>query len=172
MPMTKKDLLAELEDLLRTVPTSQQLRSDESEGVSWLGRAVAIINLWSPAHTILARSDISKLSSRMAETSTDGRKGLMVLLHQARAELQMETVGPTDVAVGGSMVFHYFDEIRKVIEEAQSDILFIDPYLDAEFVSRYLPHVKNGVTARLLARDYLKTLVPAAEALRLLREEE
>ena len=40
--------------------------------------------------------------------------------------------------------------------------MFVDPYLDAEFVSRYLPHITTGVTIRLLAREKLQTLLPAA----------
>ena len=44
------------------------------------------------------------------------------------------------------------------------DLLFVDPYLDAEFVSRHLPHVTTGVTIRLLSREKLKTLLPAVEA--------
>jgi hypothetical protein len=59
----------------------------------------------------------------------------------------------------------YFDEIRKVIELANDEVLFIDPYLDAEFISRYLPHVRAGVATRLLTSDKgkLTQLLPAAE---------
>ena len=77
--------------------------------------------------------------------------------------VRMQTVGPSNVAVSGAMVFDYFDEIRKVIEMAKSDILFVDPYLDAEFVSRYLPQITEGVCIRLLAREKLQTLLPAAQ---------
>lgn len=52
---------------------------------------------------------------------------------------------------------------RKIIEPAKQDVFFIDPYLDAEFVSRYLPHVNVGVTIRLLAREKLSTLLPAVD---------
>ncbi len=76
----------------------------------------------------------------------------------------MLTVGPSNVAVGQGMVFDYFDEIRKAIELATQDLLFVDPYLDAEFVSRYLPHVQAGVTVRLLANKKLAKLLPAVEA--------
>jgi hypothetical protein len=62
------------------------------------------------------------------------------------------------------MVFDYFDEIRRTVELAKQDLLFVDPYLDAEFVSRYLPHVAVGVTTRLLAREKLTTLMPAVDA--------
>lgn len=61
------------------------------------------------------------------------------------------------------MVFNYFDEIRKLIASAQSDLFFVDPYLDADFVSRYLPHVATGVSIRMLAREKLNTLLPAVK---------
>ncbi len=88
---------------------------------------------------------------------------ILVLLHKARASLRMSTVGPTNLAVERGRVFDYFDEIRKVIESATKDVFFIDPYLDAEFVSRYLPQIANGVAIRLLARERLPTLAPAVE---------
>ena len=61
-------------------------------------------------------------------------------------------------------MFYYFDEVRKLIEAARDDLFFIDRYLDAEFVSRYLPHVASGVSIRLLARDRIDTLRPAVDA--------
>jgi hypothetical protein len=89
--------------------------------------------------------------------------GMLTLLHQARHDLRMQTLGPVNVAVSHGMVFNYFDEIRKVIELSKQEVFFIDPYLDAEFISRYLPHVPAGVTTRLLAREKLSTLLPAVD---------
>lgn len=90
--------------------------------------------------------------------------GLVTLLQQARHDLRMQTLGPVNVAVSHGMVFDYFDEIRKIIELAKQDLLFVDPYLDAEFISRYLPQVPVGVNTRLLAREKLATLLPAVDA--------
>jgi len=73
----------------------------------------------------------------------------------------METLGPVNVAVPHGSVFEYFDEIHKTIEVTKQDVLFVDPYWDAEFVSRYLGQVDGGVTMRLLAREkltYLRSL--------------
>ncbi len=161
--MTKEVLLAELEDLLRTVPSRAVLRQVTPDNLSWLGRAAAVIDEWKPSHMVLVRLYLSDLQHNMAGISSKGFQNLMVLLHQARAELRRETVGPTNVAVSRAMVFDYFDELRKIIEMAKSDILFVDPYLDAEFVSNYLPHVTPGVSIRLLTRKNLPTLLPAAQ---------
>jgi hypothetical protein len=84
--------------------------------------------------------------------------------HQAQNDLRLETLGPASVAVPDGMVFEYFEEIRKIIELAREDLLFFDPYLDAQFVARYLPHVAAGVTMRLLARVKLATLPSAVDA--------
>jgi hypothetical protein len=89
---------------------------------------------------------------------------LLALLHQAQSDLRLETLGPANIAVPHKMVFEYFEEIRKIIELARQDLLFVDPYLDAEFVARYLPNVAAGVTIRLLAREKLATLLPAVDA--------
>ena len=61
-------------------------------------------------------------------------------------------------------MFEYFDELRKLIETAKSDLLMVDPYLDAEFCSRYLPFVSQGTRVRMLARERISTLKPAVAA--------
>ena len=66
-------------------------------------------------------------------------------------------------AYGQGSVFDYFDELRKILETTTHDVLFVDPYLDAEFVSRYLSHLSTQVHVRLLASKKLATLIPAVE---------
>ncbi len=88
----------------------------------------------------------------------------MVLLRELKHHLRMQTTGPTTVAVPQGKVFEYFEEVRTKIAEATEDVLFVDPYLDADFVSRYLPGVRVGATIRLLTTDKkLKTLIPAVD---------
>lgn len=161
--MTKEDLLAELNDLLRTSPDRATIHKPTDENLSWLGRAMAVIEQWDMPKTIPAQRHINDIHSPISRCIERGFNGLRVLLYCARHDLMMETVGPINVAVSESKVFDYFDEIRKIIELTQNDILFIDPYLDADFVSRYLPHISDGVRIRLLAREKIKTLLPAAQ---------
>jgi hypothetical protein len=160
MPPTKEQLLAEVEDLIRTAPTYPAIRKMTESNLAWLGRFSAVIRAWNGnrgtevlalnmgVHTLNAGQNLQRIFS---------------LLHEARHSLRMETVGPVSVAVGHGQVFDYFDEVRRVIEEAKQDLLFVDPYLDAEFVSRYLNHVSAGVTIRLLARQRFATLLPAVD---------
>lgn len=62
-------------------------------------------------------------------------------------------------------MFDYFEEIRQIIELSNEEVLFVDPYLDAEFVRSYLPHVRSEAAIRLLTSDKgkLTRLLPAVE---------
>jgi hypothetical protein len=160
-------LLNEVEDVLRTMPSLESFGNDTPEHISWLGRASAVIHAWDPIKAIaLFDRHVAKMNSRSARDVEAGARPMLTMLHQARHDLRMRTQGPLSVNVEAGGVFDYFDEIRKVIEAAKLDLLFVDPYLDAEFVSRYLPHVSRGVKIRLLARERLATLLPSVTLLR------
>jgi hypothetical protein len=162
--MTNEQLLAEVEDLLRTMPPRPTIRHDTDENLSWLGRVAAVINGWNPANGALLRIHLGAFHRPDHSAANQAFRQILTLLNEARHDLRMKTTGPMSVALSQGLVFDYFDEIRKIIEIAKVDLLFVDPYLDAEFVSRYLGHVSDGVTTRLLARTKLATLLPAVDA--------
>lgn len=161
--MSKEQLLVEIEDIIRTMPPQATVRHAPENG-PWFGRVSAAIEKWKPSKSSLVKEYLDLfLSNGHARETLHGFTKLLILLHQAQNDLRLETLGPTNVAIPHKMVFEYFDEIRKIIELARQDLLFVDPYLDAEFVSRYLPNVTAGVTVRLLAREKLAILLPAVE---------
>ena len=162
--MTKEQLLAEVEDLLRTTPPRETIRHATDENLSWFGRAFALVGQWKSELSSLMWGYQERIHGLAGSDARVAVSGMITLLQQARHDLRMETLGPVNVAVSHGMVFDYFDEIRKIIELSRQEVFFIDPYLDAEFVSRYLPHAAAGVTTRLLAREKLPTLLPAVDA--------
>ncbi len=161
--MTNEQLLAEVQELLRTMPPRATIRNDSDENLRWFGRLSAVIRDWSLGHASLLRAYLTQFNSATVSWRDAGFRNVLVLLHEAEHDLRMKTVGPISVAVSHGSVFDYFDEVRKIIELAKEDLLFVDPYSDAEFVSRYLVHVSDSVTTRLLARKNLVTLLPAVE---------
>lgn len=162
--MTKQQLLAEVEDVLRTVPPRPTIRHATDENLAWFGRASAVVEQWKLGTGILMTAYIERIHGVAASDAVLALTSVLTLLQQARHDLRMKTLGPVNLAVPHGMVFDYFDELRKVIELSQQDLLFIDPYLDAEFVSRYLPHAPPTVAVRLLARAKMETLLPAVDA--------
>ena len=191
--MNDEGLLDEVEDLLRNSPPQLAfMEQDNDEVLSWLGRAAAVLTAWDPVQSVgfelhisalqvgpkknltgrkllpldvdVERSDMI-LESVMYDRYGDAYRGLRTLLFQAQHDLLMKTVGPRTVAIPEGMPFDYFDEIRKITEMARDDLLFVDPYLDSEFVSRYLRPITSGVAVRLLTSKKLSSLLPAVETL-------
>jgi hypothetical protein len=161
MPLTKEQLLGETEDLLRTAPPRRAILGNEESGVAWFGRFSAVIRAWNMTRSpevLLAQQELGSMTLALSQ---NGYRRMLTLLNEARHTLRMETVGPLSLPLAQGQVFDYFDEVRKIIESAKQDLLFVDPYLDSEFVSRYLSHVSRGVTIRLLSRAKLATLLPA-----------
>lgn len=76
--------------------------------------------------------------------------------------LRLETNSFTTKQLGKGAVFDYFREVQEIICAATRDILFIDPYLDAEFVSTYLPQVPARITVRLLTVNRQASSLKAA----------
>jgi len=144
----------------------QDIVGNRDDAIPWMGRFAAVIRAWDFARSVDVMVCQQLISSHISTSMiTDGHRRILTLLNEARHALRMETVGPLAVPVAHGEVFDYFDEVRRIIEIAKQDLLFVDPYLDAEFVSRYLSHVSKGVTIRLLAREKLPTLLPAVDLL-------
>jgi hypothetical protein len=158
-------LLSEVEDILRTMPSRDELQKRSPESQAWVGRAAAAIVRWEMPRTYMVDAAVDDIQRSLdTVANVRGFAKITALLHQARADLRMD-VGSLSVVVQQGQVFDYFDEVRKAIELARLEVFFVDPYLDAEFVSRYLPHVVHGTAVRLLSGPKrMPTLLPAVDA--------
>jgi hypothetical protein len=122
--------------------------------LSWLGRVQAAfmdlpITLSVPlgvAITTLAPNG-SAMELNTAENT------VRRLLQAAHWRLHQATNCPTTLAVGTGMVFDYFNGVADIIKAARTDVLFLDPYLDDEFIRRFLPSIDPSVPVRLLGRE-------------------
>jgi len=161
---SKEHLLAEIEDVLMTMPPRATIRQASDENLSWLGRAAAAVESWNFAKGIVFNTALAKFNTPIAGMADVGYREMKIVLHQARHSLRMETVGPANIALPTGAVFDYFDEVRKVVALADVDAFFVDPYLDAEFVSRYLPFVRPTTQVRLMTTEKkIDSLIPAVE---------
>jgi hypothetical protein len=161
--MDDAQLLALLDQVIRTMPAYQELTSMNAAPLEWSGRARAILSRWDKVRAVQFSSSLDTLRSSMAFTH-DAAFGVVVsILHEARAELQMRTIGPATVVIESDHQFDYYDEVRKMLERAIEDVLIVDPYIGADFVPRYLAHVRSGVKVRLLTRKQLAQLLPSAD---------
>lgn len=166
--MTKEEglaLLNELEFLIRTRPPKSTARHDTDENIEWLGRACAVVSNWNHFKSAEFEGLARNLPQNMGMLGSNAYFNLIRILQQARFDLKNQLDPLTNAVIDQGKVFEYFDEVRRQVELAAYEVFFVDPYLDAEFVSKYLVYVKPGVKIRLLTKNYVKNLVPAAQML-------
>jgi hypothetical protein len=158
-------LLAEIEQLLRSAPQSS-LFDPRPENLEWLGRAQAAVGRWDPGKGSIFRLTATYFQSTGAGTGNAAPghwAQLLTMLYEARSEIRSRIAPPVAEVFEEGQRFDYFDEIRKLIELARADLLFVDPYIDADFIARYLPYVRTTVAVRLLTYKHVKTLLPAVD---------
>lgn len=163
--LSAPQMLAEVHALLRSMPSATELMAAGPAVLEWRGRANAVVSLLRVGAASW-RNHMSNAVSDYPDIRTQAYNNLVMMLHELIYELRLKSGEHLSTAIDKGGHFEYFDTIRKVIELAKADILFVDPYLDADFVARYMPFVTGGTRVRLLtaAGKWMNALVPAARA--------
>jgi len=63
----QEQLLGEVEDLLRTMPSRVTMRQETGENFRWMGRLSAVISGWSTPHAIMLRGYLIQFNSHVAQ---------------------------------------------------------------------------------------------------------
>ena len=82
-------LLAELEEVLGTVPPLATRRHDTPENHAWLGRAANVIERWDPQKGPVFVQCLKQFHDVVAREASEAFRQIMVLLHQAQHDLQI-----------------------------------------------------------------------------------
>lgn len=157
-------VLGEIEHLLANQPPRETISHELPENYEWFGRVAAALGSWRQGGVDKAIEKMRhEIALHNAALATKERMVVLQTLYQARADLRMGTIGPVNVALGAGMPFQYFEAVKQLIAPAQADLLFVDPYLNEEFVGRFLPFAKDGVDVRLLGDRNMPELKAAVE---------
>lgn len=93
--MSRAALLAEIENILETMPPRATIRhTDNPENLKWFGRVAAAIEKWNPSKSSLAKGYRELFfSNGHARLTAPGLTNLLTLLEEARSELKSEATG-------------------------------------------------------------------------------
>ncbi|MBF6025402.1 hypothetical protein [Lysobacter niastensis] len=147
--------VALLRDALSNRPTDPW--SDEA--AAWFAEVAGIIN----AHDGVLGMPFQMLIPRVTNRHSGGPTAANLTLNaqtefvtrakSALTQLQLVTNTFTTRQLGAGAVHDYFEEVRQLIAGATREVLFIDPYIDTTFVTRYLPQIPSGIRVRLLTAE-------------------
>lgn len=165
--LTNEQLLALISEEIQNMPALEDFRLMNVTADQWAGRTKALVRRWDDFKAIPTVGSINSLLSPATpwQMRVGDYRQIRSALHEIQLDLQMKTAGPLAISIPAANPFDYFDEIRKIVLAAKTDLFVVDPYLGPDFVSKFLTQLGPGVPIRLLGRKYMDALVPAVQAL-------
>ena len=82
--ISPEQLLAEIDDLVRTMPAALDAGNGSSYSTAWLGRTAAILTEWDYTQGPVFKHHIDNINSGIGAHIQTGLKKLSVMLSQAR----------------------------------------------------------------------------------------
>ena len=163
-------LLLEVEEIIRSMPSQRDFVANPQKCLPWLGRASAAMNAWDSIRSIAHFEPLVQQYSRASAQSGNLHFGpthqsLLVLLHQAQSDLRLKTTGPLSVGVPSGRVFEYFDEVRKLIESAKADLLFVDGLAGYQSGASFKDGAKKAPTTLTQITDAFSVVLATYEQL-------
>lgn len=147
MSTTPEGLHQQLGALVATMPDlTGNIGRDE---LTWLGRAYVLVS------GQLGRSDA--LSFQLASEGLSGmlqdQNALRIaaMTHRALAVAESKApAGSQGAFIAAGAAFTALQVVAKIFSEARTEILVVDPYLDATVIFEYVPFAPEGIACRLL----------------------
>jgi hypothetical protein len=147
--------------LLRDALSARPADPWSDEAMAWFADVAGIITAYDRHKGIAFQVLIARVTDRhsgamspySANATLNAQTEFVAKARSLLTQLQLSTNAFVTRQLGAGAVHDYFEEIRQLISAAAHDVLFIDPYIDALFVTRYLPQIPNGVTTRLLTAE-------------------
>ena len=161
--MTPQLLLEALRRHIRDRPPLEGRGPFSDVQHEWLGRAVALIRLWSSSEAITFSVRARSLASSLDRQGGCGQ--LLSTMYEAVAQLENSIPSTSPGGVfGPGAVYDFFNALRELVGTAEKSIFVVDPYLDASIFDAYLSSRRSGVSSRLLTDKYANDVSAAAKA--------
>ena len=158
-----KVLASHFDELIRAMPERAALGRDSEESTQWLAMASALVRMADPVRAVDFQYNVKQIAHLGSSFNSVNVRNVVTTVLQFRIEANLLGGGPVTTVFDAAKPFDYFDEVRRVISLATTDILFADPYLNADFIARYMPYVRAGVQVRLLTGKGMPELKVAAD---------
>ena len=160
--MDKPALLAELRALADNVPDFDAYTPTSRPHLEWLGKTHALIAQHDEFAAVSFRSSSDLLSSVLFRASCVAQ--LLNTLHRAVADLELAVGAGPAGAFGPGAVYDFMRSLRDLLSSVKSDVLIVDPYMNADIFDAFVTAVSPSARVRLLLRTSDGSFKPALDA--------
>lgn len=152
MAISEEQCLAVLRDLLQRVPVNTYTE----DALAWYADVAGAVAAYSPVEAVTFNGLVASVANLgVMNTVAVNRRDQSCTEFAMRARalfrrLQLQTNGFVTAQFEPGQIYDYFEEIRRLLAASTREVVFIDPWLNSEFVTRYLPQVPDQVAVKLL----------------------
>ena len=140
-------LLSKVEALLDPPPTLDTIDTQ------WVGRATAVVKKYDRFLGAKFSGLTSGLNSIADFHQSAAASQMISVLHEVKESLMLDLGEAQTVVIEAGQPFKFFEAIRQELIKATSLVFFIDPWIDGDFVGRYLPHIEKDVSISILSKQ-------------------
>jgi hypothetical protein len=155
-------LLAELRGLSANIPSFEDYSPISIPHAEWVGKAHALVQRWSSSDALAVQASADLMSSSLLRDSSLAK--IVNTIHRAIADLEIRVGSSRGGAFGPGAVYDMLRALRELLASASTDVLIVDPYMDAEIFDAYISAVADSVAVKLLLARSANSVRPAMNA--------
>lgn len=150
--------------LLAALPPLEGRGHYTHEQFTWLGEAKAVMHDWDESESTLFNKAVEQL---IRNNDRGANYGIVISsVHSAIERIENSLPKNQGQAFDSGAGYDFFVALNNLVASANTQIIIVDPYLDAQVFEGYLHALKPGVSVRLIASNYVNNVRVAAEKFR------
>jgi hypothetical protein len=160
-PMEKHIILLKLNEALENAPYfgDKPMLDVNTPQRQWLSKVGALLSRLDPiGKKVRFNKSFSSLTSFWVISIRNIKGQVADAIEEIKLELELDGRSDIGSAYAPGDVYRFFADLKAVINQAEFEVLVVDPYFNGEAFDAYLSTAKPGLNIRILADRYSKDI--------------
>jgi len=159
-PIEKHILLLKLTKALENSPDfgDKPAMDVNSPQRIWLSEVGALLSRVSIERKIKYQTSFSLVKQWWASTISEIQGQVLDAIEELKLELELDGRSDIGSAYAPGEIYKFFADLKDIINQAEHEIMVIDPFFNGEAFDAYLSTAQSGLNIRILADRYLKEI--------------
>jgi len=159
-PVEKHILLLKLSEALENVPEfgEKPAMAPHTPQRQWLSEVGALLSRLGVDKKVQFKVSFGTLMQYWAPAITQIQGQVLDAIEELKLELELDGRSEVGSAYAPGEVYKFFADLKAVINQAEGEILIVDPYFNGEAFEAYLSTASPGLNIRILADRYSKDI--------------
>lgn len=159
-PIEKHILLLKLTEALENAPDfgNKPVLDVGTPQRQWLSEVGALLSRLGVEKKVHFKAAFNTLVQYWAAAITQIKGQVSDAIEEIKLDLELDGRSDVGSAYAPGDVYRFFADLKAVINQAESEVMVVDPYFNGEAFDAYLSTAKPGLIIRILADRYSKDI--------------